>query len=224
MTIAPVCPLPYRPLVELPLAPIKAIIGVVLKALGYLLLFFGVGKSLKETGTQILSGVDAVLGGLWFYGFRYLVPSNNFENCCRGSSYLFIDTYLADPGKSLEEIAEPFQHGAPQAARHNELPATLTERRIWSEETAREVPLMPDLDLGVYTFLVGFSRDENHPGKAHRFVFIRGERSFLFDPNTGLSIWDPADWKPLIERICANIRTSSAGFFTIECYNYTRNI
>lgn len=175
-------------------------------------------------GVQILTGVDAVLSGLWFYGFRYLVPSNNFQNCCRGSSYLFIDSYLADPSRNLEEIAEAFQDEAPETARQSELPATLTERRIWSHETARAIPPMPDLDLGVYTFLVGYSRDENHPGKAHRFVFIRGEKSFLFDPNTGLSIWDPADWKPLIERICANIRTSSAGYFTIECNNYTRII
>ncbi|MBX7065930.1 MAG: hypothetical protein K1X28_01745 [Parachlamydiales bacterium] len=232
MTIAPICSIPYRPLFEIPLAPIKAIVGLFLKTLGYLLLFFGAtefGKSLQCKGIQYLAGCDALFTGLWSYGFRFLVPSNNYEECCRGSSYWFIDAYLANPERNLEEIALEFQDGAPMAAvemhRQNTIPASISERRIWSHESARRFPPMPDLDPGVYSILVGFSRDENHPGKAHRFVFIRGiEKSFLFDPNTGLSIWDPADWKPLLERIGSNIRTSSAGYFTIECYNYTRNI
>lgn len=213
------------------MAPIKAIFGIFLKNLGYLLLFFGatdLGKSLKDRGAHFIFGSDAVLGGFWFYGMRFLVPSNNYEAACRGSCYAFIDAHFENPEKNLEEIALEFQDGPPQSAiqmhRENQIPLSLIERRIWTHETSEDMPPMPDLAAGVYTVLVGFSIDASHRGKGHRFVLVRGETSYLFDVNTGLSIWDRADWKPLLERIGSNLRTSSAGYFTIECYNYLRNI
>ncbi len=232
MTIAPITQhFPYQPVLQALLAPVKIIYGLFLQALGYLLSFLCLsdwGKSLKDRGARISIGCLSLLQGLWAYGCRLRVPSHNYDEACRGSSYLFIERHLADPQKSLEAIAEEFEEGPPESAVQlhvrKMIPTALEEKRFWKEEIMQKWPKCPILDPGAYMFLVGYSRDANHPGKAHLFVLIRqNETSYLFDPNTGLSVWESADWEPLLDRIGSGIRTSPAGYFTLEGYCYSRN-
>lgn len=175
-------------------------------------------------GEQIDSQTASIFVGLWAYGTRFLVHGDNTEKSCRGSCYWVIDEYFRNPEKPLTEIAKEFEDGTPRAAvemaRNNMKPAGLQERRVWGETTPGGWPPMPQLDPGVYMFLVGYSKDENAHGDAHLFtLFRRGENSMLFDPDTGLSLWKNSDWKPLLDRIGSEIRSSPAGYFTLECHS-----
>ncbi len=227
MNISSICTGRYQIAFEAITAPVQLIYGIFLQAIGYLLLCFGArewGANLKDRGARIDNSMIGLFEGIWAYGRRFLVHTDNFEEVCRGSCYWFIDEHLRDPEKPLEEIAVAFTGGPPEIAiqmhRQYQIPVHLEETKIWQEEGIDNWPAMPNLDPGVYSFFLGYSKDANHPGKAHRFVLINQEEPFLFDPNTGLSIWIPSDWSPLLDRIASSIRTANAGFFTLECYEY----
>lgn len=162
--------------------------------------------------------------GLWAYGCRFLVYSENRDQSCRGSCYWIIDQHLSHPKRPLEEIARVFEDGAPEIAiqmhRQNMIPDQMEERQIWNVLATDHWPSMPPLHPGIYTFLIGYSKDANHPGKAHRVVLFNEEKKFLFDPSIGLSEWEDSDWVPLLDRIASDIRSSEAGYFTIECNSY----
>jgi hypothetical protein len=229
MTIASLSRTTYSPFWQAPIAPVKLIYSLFLKAAGYLLLFFGAkewAEKLKIKAEKIDSNCTSLLVGLWAYGRRFLVSGDNYEESCRGSCYWLIHQYLSKPDSSLAELAKEFEEEAPREAiywhKNNLIPANLEEKKIWSETTYRGWPVMPKLDPGIYTFLVGHSKNGNEHGKAHRFVFFRGEENLLFDPNTGLSIWEKGDWKPLLDRIASDIRISPVGYFTLECYSYAQ--
>lgn len=210
------------------IAPAKLIYAVFLKTLGYLLLFLGAkewGNKCITNGTIITCGSASLFIGLWSYGRRFLVHSENSEQCCRGSCYWVIDRHFRNPEISLTEIVKEFEGGAPDLAIqwHKNHLVPIHERKIWSETTFRGWPPMPKLDPGVYTFLIGYSKNGHDHGKAHRVVFFRGEQDLIFDPNTGLSEWVQEDWDLLLDRIASEIRSSKAGYFTLECYLH-RNV
>lgn len=230
MAISLTTQIPYRPIFQAAIAPVKMIYSLFLRAIGYLLHCFGAiewGKTLRKHADWYDASSFGVLTGLWAYGMRFMVASNNYQRSCRGSCYWFIDQMFSHPEKSLIEIASAFENGAPKVAvkMHKEhlMPKGFKEEKIWTEETVKKWPRMPNLDPGVYTFLVGYSKKTNDPKDAHRFVIIKEKQgSVLFDPNTGLSKWLPSDWEPLLERLGSMMRTGKAGYFTIECYRYTR--
>lgn len=229
MSVAPVSNTSYRPFFQVAVAPIKLIYGIFLKAIGYLLLCLGAkewGESLKSRGEKIDSQCASLFVGLWAYGRRFLVHGDNSEKSCRGSCYWIIDQHFKNPEKLLTEIAQEFEDGAPKHAvamhRDRTIPANLVERRVWGEWTAGAWPPMPQLDPGVYLFLVGHSENANTHGKAHLFALFKQEKPLLFDPDTGLSEWLDSDWKPLLDRIGSDIRSSKAGYFTLECHSYRR--
>jgi len=220
---------PYRPFFQAVTVPAQIICAVALKILGCLFSFFGAnewGKTVHFKAAKIDSRCESLLQGLWAYGRRFLVASENSGSHCRGSCYWLIDQHFRYPEVPLTELAKVFEDGAPPdaALMHdlNAIPANLIERKLWSH---RNWLPMPALSPGVYTFLIGFSEDENTPQKAHRVSLFIEQASFLFDPNTGLSEWKESDWLPLLERIGANIRTSRVptSFFTVECYTYFVN-
>lgn len=222
--IQPCLPKPFFQAVAI---PVKAIFAIFQYAIGCFLEFFCAierGRDLKERALRIGASCGSILMGIWAYGQRFLVSSHNYDASCRGSSFYFVDTLLTHPEMSVEQIAGLFEEETPLQALNQAMPDSLREERVWSEETQGAWPPMPHLNPGVYTFFVGHYMDANHAGNAHRFVFVKGETSYLFDRNTGLSIWDPSDWKPLLERICSNIRSNRAGFFTVQCFHYTRNL
>lgn len=227
MSVAPVTNTHYRPFFQAAIAPIKLIYGIFLKAIGYLLLFLGAkewGESLKSRGEKIDSQCASLFVGLWAYGRRFLVHGDNSEKSCRGSCYWIIDQHFKNSEKPLVEIAKEFEEGAPIEAiamhKNQMMPGNLVERKIWSEWTARAWPPMPQLDPGVYMFLVGYSEDANTHGDAHLFALFKQEKSMLFDPDTGLSEWLDTDWEPLLDRIGSEIRSSKVGYFTLECHSY----
>lgn len=224
MSVAPISNTYHRPFFQAAFTPIQLIYGIFLKAMGCLLLFLGAkewGESLKSRGEKIDSQCASLFVGLWAYGRRFLVHGDNSQKSCRGSCYWMVDQHFKDPEKPLIEIAKVFEEGAPldAIAMHKDhmIPANLVERRVWSEWTAGAWPPMPQLDPGVYLFLVGYSKDANTHGKAHLFALFKEEKSFLFDPDTGLSEWLDTDWTPLLDRIGSDIRSSKAGYFTLEC-------
>jgi hypothetical protein len=226
MSITPVASTYYRPFFQAAIAPVKMIYAIFLKALGYLLLFLGAkewGENLKMKGHQIDSQCASIFVGIWAYGTRFLVHGDNSEKSCRGSCYWIIDQHFANPEKPLTELALEFEDGAPpaaiQMAKDNLRPADLLERRVWSETTPGGWPPMPELDPGVYMFLIGYSKDANSHGDAHLFALFRQEKSMLFDPDTGLSEWHNSDWKPLLDRIGSELRSSKGGYFTLECHS-----
>lgn len=183
------------------------------------------GKELSIKGAQIESRCVSLITGICLYGRRLLIASSNDQNSCRGSCYWFIDQYFQKKEKSLPEIACSFEEGAPPEAirlhQSGSMPAKLAERLIWEAETISNWPEMPELDEGIYTFLIGHSQDEKSPGKAHRIAFFKKkEKMHLFDPNTGLSVWDSQDWSPLLDQIGYAIKEGRAGFFTLRCYSH----
>jgi hypothetical protein len=200
--------------------PVKRVYAAFLIGLGYLLVFLGAkdwGKSLVIRGGRVESGLQ----GVWAYGRRFLIASVNYGDKCRGSCYWIIHRYLR--GEPLRDLAKGFEEGPPAEAAqmHDQklIPADLVEEKIWEHRVGDTWPPFPRLDPGVYTFCIGFSDGAR---KAHRIAFFNRNESLLFDPNTGLSQWEPSDWAPLLSRIGDTIRTSHAptGFFTIECYSY----
>lgn len=227
MSVALVTPTHYRPFFQALLAPAKLVYAVFLKALGYLLSFLGAqewGKALQVKGRQIDSRCTSLLTGLWAYGRRFLIHSDNSEQTCRGSCDWFIYQHFNHPEKPLNEFAKAFEEGAPPDAialhKQNLIPRGLIETKLWSHSYGDRCPSMPQFGPGVYTFLLGFSK-EGRPLDAHRFALIkREEETVLFDPNTGLSKWVDADWEPLLHRIEEDVRRDRFGCFTIECYSY----
>lgn len=222
--------IPYRPFFQAAFIPIKVVYLLFLQVIGGLLLCLGAkewGKSLIAKAEKIETGCMSLFFGLWAYGRRFLVYSENFDRSCRGSCYWIIDQHEAHPEMPLEEIAKTFEEGAPQAAIYmhkNQIGPQLEESLIWSETAIDSWPPMPSLDPGVYTFLIGYAKDANDPeNKAHRIAFFKEERSLLFNPNIGLSEWEDSDWTPLLDRTAADIRTSQGGYFTLECHSYTKN-
>ncbi len=227
MAVALVAHSCYRPFFQAVVAPIKLIYAIFLIAVGYLLSFFGVkewGKAMQIKGKKIDSRCTSLFTGLWAYGRRFLVHGDNYEQSCRGSCYWIIHEHLRHPEKPLTELAKAFEEGAPKDAiamhRNNAIPKGLIETKWWSQCTTFRWPPMPRLDPGIYTFLVGFSKDVNTPCEAHRIAFFKQKETLLFDPNTGLSKWAPDDWEPLLNRIKEKIQTEQQGFFTLECYAY----
>jgi hypothetical protein len=226
MTIAPLSNTYYRPFFQAAIAPAKLIYGIFLKAIGYLLLFLGAkewGKILKIKGEEIDSQTASIFVGLWAYGTRFLVHGDNTHKSCRGSCYWIIAEHFNHPEKPLTEIVKEFEGGTPplaiEMAKNNLKPAQLEEKRVWGETTSGSWPRMPELDPGIYMFLIGHSKDANSHGDAHLFtLFKQGENSLLFDPDTGLCIWKDSDWKPLLDRIGSEIRSTAAGYFTLECH------
>jgi len=226
MTVAPIANTYYRPFFQAVIAPVKLIYGVFLKAIGYLLLFLGAkewGESLKKRGEWIDAQTAGLYQGLWAYGRRFLVVGNNAEKSCRGSCYWMIDQHFSNPAKPLTELATAFDDGAPIQAiemhKNNMKPAHLRERKVWEEETVGRWPPMPKLDPGVYMFLIGHSKNAHEHGNAHLFALFKQEKSYLFDPDTGLSEWVDTYFQPLLDRIGSSIRSTQAGYFTLECHS-----
>ena len=125
----------------------------------------------------------------------------------------------------MDLIAGEFEDGAPQIAvqmhRHYQILTDFLETRIWNEEAVNHWPPMPELDSGIYTFLIRYSENATQPGKAHRFLLVKNQgQTALFDPNTGLSIWNSSDWESILDATGSLIRTARAGYFKLECYQY----
>jgi hypothetical protein len=217
--------LPLRcshPFFQIVLAPAKMIWALFQRAIGFLLeCVGGNGRPWIKSAKVIEGQTQGLLIGLWSYGCRFLVLSENAEKCCRGSCYWLIHAHLAQPKTPLSELARAFEEKAPREAvemhKKNLMPRGLIERKIWSETAIQKWPPFPDLDPGVYLFFLGYSRDQNHPGNAHLFALFKGETSFLFDPDVGLSEWKEGDWNPLLDRMGSSLRSSRGGYFNLEC-------
>lgn len=227
MSVAFVAPTYYRPFFQAVIAPVELVYSVFLKAIGCLLSVLGVktwGDSLDFKANQILHRFEGLFTGLWAYGRRFLVHGCNYPPSCRGSCYWMIREHLLQPQKPLTELAKAFEGRAPTEAialhEKRPPPKNLQETVVSTERFTDSFPSMPELDPGVYTFLIGFSRDEMTPGVAHRVAFFRGKESYLFDPNTGLSLWSDSDWDPLLREYAKQLQDAKTGFFTLECYRY----
>lgn len=220
MSVALVAAPIHRPVFQMIGEPIKRIYSVFLLALGSLFLFLGAkewGKKLQIKGQVI----ENRLQGVWAFGKRFMVVSVNLEQKCRGMCYWLIDQHLRHREKPLAELARAFESGTPPAAilMHDQF---FVEQKLWSVDVKGEWPEFTQLPPGVYTFLIGFSKDLTTPSKAHRIAFFNQPTPLLFDPSVGLSQWEQGDWKPLLSRIAKEIQISPVppGFFTIECYSY----
>jgi hypothetical protein len=103
--------------------------------------------------------------------------------------------YFHSPQIPLDQLAMAFEDGAPieavQMHENNTIPEDIEEKLLW--EVERGVA-MPALGPGVYTFVISDRKE------GHRFALFKGETSYLFDPNTGLSLWEDSDWEFLIGR------------------------
>ncbi len=219
----------YQPFLEAFITPVKLVVSVFLKAVSFFLDTFGArewARSLEHRAKKIDCGAIALFEGLWNYGFRFKVISENAIESCRGSSYWFIHQLFL--GKDIMEIAKEFEDGPPQMAigmqKDPNPPTSIQEECVLSIETVDQWPLFPKLDPGIYTILLGYSENVSRPKKGHRVVLLNFETPILFDPSTGLSIWKKSDWKSFLDRKSSVIRTSNAGYFTIAIYSYQKNL
>jgi hypothetical protein len=227
-------------------APVKSLYALFLKILGHLLNFFGAkleGAHCRFRAVQIENRCESLYQGLWAYGRRFLAFSDNHgrafsadlqkyqeKGYCRGGCYSLIDQFFRNPETPLIQLVQPFEEGVPdEVVRLHEarmLPASLLEDRVSTVQTTGDWSAIPTLDafpLGVYTFLLGFSRNLNTPQLAHRVAFFKlREETYLVDLSKGLVVWRGEDWHPLLERIAASIRTSTdaRSFFTAEWYRH----
>jgi hypothetical protein len=200
---------------------------------------------LRREGARILfeavkreNQTEALGRGLWYFGRRFLVYSDNHgrampadlkaysdKGYCRGACYWLIEKFLRNPA-GLVEAAREFEKGAPdEAAQIHEslaLPPQLTEERIWAyrlTEEWNEVPLA--LPRGVYSFRLGSWKNENEPVKSHRFVLFKEKEPFLFDPSIGLAAFQEGDWIPHLKRTAGELNPVPGGYFTIECFRHS---
>lgn len=226
--MAAIAPISYKPFLQASIAPVKLVVSLFLKTIGFLLDFLGAqdwAKSLNLRAKKMDSNVVATFEGLWSFGLRFQSVSENAIENCRGSSYWFVNQYFL--GKNVFEIADSFADGPPMQAvgmqKDPNPPGSIRERCIFIVESEKYWPPLPLLDPGIYTIVLGYSENERGPIKGHRVVLLNSSSPMLFDPSTGLTFWKTSDWEPFLDRKASAIRTSNAGYFTIAIYSYEKN-
>lgn len=231
-----------RPIFQTIPMTIQTVYAVFLRAIGTLLSCIGAkkwGSALLFKTVQIENRCESLFTGLWIFGNRFLVYSDNHgrampENLaeyqkkgyCRGSCYWLIDQFFRNPRIPLEELAKAFEDGAPEdaASIHESggIPVGIEEVLLWTHRV-NDWDQIPRIEKrGVYTILLGFS--EEGPTNAHRMALFKLDRTYFFDPIYGLAEWKESEWVPHLQRVGELARTSDgpASFFTVECYRHTK--
>lgn len=216
-------------------APFRCLYAVFLRAMSYLFCCFQ--TKWRFLAVRIENQCESIFTGIVRFGRRFLVYSDNHgrvlssdlnayqkKQYCRGNCYHLIDLRLRNPSTPLSKLAQAFEQGTPQVAAElhdcGALPQGIQEERLWSCRNPDWNQLSLPQEKGMYTFLIGFSEDEETHTAAHRIaLFIEKEETYFFDPFLGLVLYSESRWKEHLQWIASKIQTSHkpTAFHVLEC-------